>query len=320
MPVGNETLKDPATMDGTTLCPHCNTRFRIAAAQMEAHRGMVRCGHCLHAFDARPGFIPDEPDPQLELPMLNEPAPLPEPAVPMRPDGKTSAGVAAEETAAAETGHPEALDFTEMLAATEGNARPGMPEISGEEARQEMTLAERVAIVPDEMDEAFPASRQRRWPWIAASFLLAILLLAQAAYFFRVELAARLPGLKPALIDACRMLDCSVPLPQHADLMGIESSDLEADPARGNRITLNALLRNRAPYAQAFPDLELTLNDLNDKPLARRMFRPADYLPPAESEQAGLRPNREVAIKLYLDTTDLRPTGYRLVLLYPAAS
>jgi len=111
-----------------------------------------------------------------------------------------------------------------------------------------------------------------------------------------------------------------VPLPQHADLMGIESSDLEADPARENRITLNALLRNRAPYAQAFPNLELTLNDLNDKPLARRVFRPADYLHPPENEQTGLLPNHELAIKLRLDVTELRPTGYRLALLYPAAN
>jgi len=170
------------------------------------------------------------------------------------------------------------------------------------------------------MDEVSPAPRNRRWPWIAGSSLLAVLLLAQAAYFFRVELAARLPGLKPALIDYCRLLACDVPLPQHADLMGIESSDLEADPARENRITLNALLRNRAPYAQAFPNLELTLNDLNDKPLARRVFRPADYLHPPENEQTGLLPNHELAIKLRLDVTELRPTGYRLALLYPAAN
>jgi hypothetical protein len=107
-----------------------------------------------------------------------------------------------------------------------------------------------------------------------------------------------------------------VPLPQHTDLIGIESSELEADPANDNQITLNALLRNRAPYAQAFPNLELTLNDSQDKPLARRMFRPADYLPPTENEASGLPPNHELGIKLHLNTTDLKPSGYRLVLLY----
>jgi Protein of unknown function (DUF3426) len=123
--------------------------------------------------------------------------------------------------------------------------------------------------------------------------------------------------LKPALIGYCRILKCSVPLPQHSDLISIESSGLEADPANENQITLNALLRNRAPYAQAFPNLELTLNDKLDKPLARRMFMPGDYLPQTEIETAGLPPNHEIVINLHLYTTDLRPFGYRLVLLYP---
>lgn len=139
----------------------------------------------------------------------------------------------------------------------------------------------------------------------------------QAAYFFRVELAANLPGLKPALTAYCELLQCTVPLPQKADLVSIESSDLEADPAQLNVIILNALLHNRAPYAQAYPNLELTLTDTQDKVLARRTFRPAEYLKQGEDEKQGLAANRELSVKLNLDTTDLKPSGYRLFLFYP---
>ncbi len=48
-------------MDGTTLCPHCDTRFKVAYTQLDAHQGMVRCGHCREVFDARINFISDEP-------------------------------------------------------------------------------------------------------------------------------------------------------------------------------------------------------------------------------------------------------------------
>ena len=58
-------------------------------------------------------------------------------------------------------------------------------------------------------------------------------------------------------------------------------------------------------------------NDPQEKPLARRIFKPKDYLPPQENEQTGLLPNHEISVKLYLDTADLRPAGYRLVLFYP---
>lgn len=251
-------------MRGTTVCPHCDTRFKISKEQLAAHHGMVRCGHCLLVFDTHTNFTPDQLDLQLELPVLDHPL---------------------------------------------------NPHNSKVAVLQPMTLAEQVAIVRDDNNSEFQVKR-RSWPWAVAALLLLLVLLAQIAYFFRVDLAARLPRLKPSLIGYCRILECSVPLPQHTDLIGIESSELEADPANENQITLNALLRNRAPYAQALPNLELTLNDSQDKPLARRVFIPADYSPPAESESVGLLPNHEVNIKLRLNTTGFKPSGYRLLLLY----
>jgi predicted Zn finger-like uncharacterized protein len=255
-------------MRGTTVCPHCDTRFKVTKAQLEAHHGMVRCGHCLQAFDTRPNYAPDQLDLQLELPILDKPV---------------------------------------------------APHDSKVAVLQPMTLAEQVAFVQDD-DDSEHQRKRRSWPWAIAALLLLIILLAQAAYFFRVDLAARLPGMKPALVSYCMMLKCSLPLPQHTDLIDIESSDLEADPANDNQITLNALLRNRALYAQAFPNLELTLNDTQDKPLARRIFMPEDYLPLAENQATGLLSNHELGIKLRLNTTGLKPSGYRLVLLYSTAN
>lgn len=344
-------------MNGTTLCPHCNTRFKIAEAQLEAHHGMVRCGSCLQAFDARPGFIPDQPSPQLELPILDEPV-APAEELPSDESHVAEAGQAietaeatgeieliekteateeaeppkettseekaasaageamAEEAAPQDSPHDQPLDFN-LPAAIEPEIEVPPPATHATD-RSAQTLAEQIAFVQDEgEDERVPAPQYRRWPWAIAAFLLLLILLAQAAYFFRVDLAARQPGLKPALTAYCQLLRCSVPLPQKTDLMSIESSDLQADPAHENQIILNALLRNRAPYAQAFPNLELTLNDTLDKPLARRTFKPRDYLPPQENELAGLPPNRELSIKLYLNTAELRPTGYRLALYYP---
>ncbi len=251
-------------MQGTTVCPNCDARFKVTKEQLTAHHGMVRCGNCKQAFDVRANFLPDQLDLQLELPILNEPVPA--------------------------TGSKLAV------------LRP-------------MTLAEQVAFVQDD-DAGEHQPDQRILPWAIASFFLLLLVCAQTAYFFRIDLAANLPNLKPVLMKYCKLLNCTLPLPQHSGLIGIESSELGADPANENQITFETLLHNRAPYAQAFPDLELTLNDSQDKPLARRIFTPADYLPPSHNETAGLQPNLDFSIKLRLDTSDLKPSGYRLVLLY----
>jgi predicted Zn finger-like uncharacterized protein len=256
-------MKDFYPGSGTTLCPHCDTRFKITEAQLDAPNGMVRCGYCRRVFDARPNFIPNQPNPQLELPMLDEPIGI----------------------------DPHAIAILQPL-----------------------TLAEQVVIVLDE-ESGKPQPRRLAWQWMIGILLLLLALLAQSAYFFRVDLATRLPALKPALVGYCKLLDCTVPLPQQTELLSIESSGLEADPENEDQIILNALLRNRALFAQAFPSLELTLNDTQDQPIARRVFRPVDYLPPSENEKTGLLPNQEINLKLHLNTSSLKPVGYRLMLV-----
>ncbi len=306
-------------MSGTTLCPHCETRFKIADDQLEAHHGMVRCGQCMQAFDALEGYVSDQPHPQLELPIMGgsdalssaepeaKPVPEPEPAVEVL---TTQTSAILEQISS--VAQPEMTVTDSSPTADTQTAKPHLLP-----AKEQLTLAEQVAILHEADEQPVPVPPKKHFPWRWASAFLILLWLAQAAYFFRVDLAARLPGLKPALVDFCHVLGCSVPLPKKTNLMSIESTELEANPEHENQITLNALLRNRATFAQAYPNLELTLNDIQDKPMVRRIFKPADYLPPLESEQIGLLSNHELSVKLYLKIADFTPTGYRLALFYP---
>ena len=265
-----------AKMSGTTLCPHCGIRFKVAKSQLEAHHGMVRCGHCLQAFDTRPNFAPEEIDPQLELPTLNE----------------------------AEV--PEAQSPTERSEPTAPNSVY---------VQDSQSLVDKINPEPETDDTTF-LSKPRSRLWTIAASLLSITLIVQTIYLFRVELAAHFSYLKPSLVYSCKLLKCTVPLPRNATLMSIESSELKDDPIQRSNVSLNALLRNRATYTQTFPSLELTLTNIQDQAIARRTFKPKDYLPASESETAGFPANMELSISLHLDTTELKPVGYRLVLFY----
>jgi predicted Zn finger-like uncharacterized protein len=195
-----------------------------------------------------------------------------------------------------------------------------IPDVPGLE-EEPVTLAQQVQFVEELTDEVVEAPRKKT-PWLAIflAFLLILGLLAQAVYFFRIEIGASLPGLKPALEDYCALLNCTVALPQNPDLIAIESSELESDPDHPGVVTLHALIHNQAAYAQAFPRLELTLTSLQDQPVARRVFLPKDYLKAGEDEKLGFPAKRDLEIKLHLDTTDLKPAGYRLYLFYPPTS
>lgn len=341
MSVRPQTLS-AAPMNGTTLCPHCATRFRISEAQLGTHHGMVRCGHCLEAFDARPGFVPEQPSPQLDLltdevteTVVEEQAEQGSPGVNDTPDTRPPDEDALPHPAEREAAttfedappdsvnsdesapHDDSLDFSHPVASAEAQDATGtQTDTLTSEEPPEQTLAEQVIVVQDEIEDAPPPERHIA-PWAIAAFVLTLLLIAQAGYFFRVSLAAHLPLLKPALVGYCQLLDCSVPLPQNTELMDIVSSSLVAEPEHEDQITLNVLLRNRAAYSAAFPTLELTLNDKQDRPLARRLFLPEEYLPADENEQAGFAKNHEINLKLRIHIAGLRPEGYRLELFYP---
>ena len=166
------------------------------------------------------------------------------------------------------------------------------------------------------------AARVLVWSLLAAIALCVLAL--QASLHFRTEIGVLLPQSRTYLETACDFLGCEVRLPRRADLMSIESSDLQADGQRTGVIVLNALLRNRAPFAQEFPDLELTLTDQGEHAVIRKVLRPGDYLHEKKAVLAqGMGGGAEEAVRLFLDTGGILATGYQLFLFYhcpPASS
>ena len=182
--------------------------------------------------------------------------------------------------------------------------------------RQAPSVGPGGAPMPEFLAEPQPA-RRRTWLWTLAALLAASALAAQAAYRYRAEIAAFVPEARAPLDAACRWLRCAVLLPRRADLMSLESSDLQADPRREGLIVLNALIRNRSRLPQEYPALELTLTDEAGRPVLRRVLLPADYLEPERSKE-GIAPGGEAALRIYLDSSRTRATSYRLYLFYPA--
>ena len=157
----------------------------------------------------------------------------------------------------------------------------------------------------------------RRWPWVAGSLAALVALVLQAALVFRVELAVLQPESRPTLEFLCEFAGCEVGLPAKVGLVGIEASDLHPDSEHQGRLALAATLKNRAPFAQQFPHLELALTDTVDQAIARKVLAPADYLPAATAIAGGMKPNADTMIALGIDSGGMAASGYRLYLFYP---
>lgn len=186
-------------------------------------------------------------------------------------------------------------------------------------SRDASTPAGRAAPVPDFL-AAEPASRRARWLWALAAVMALVAMTTQVAYRFRAELAAAWPAAREPLREFCRALGCDMSLPRRPELMSIDSSELQAD-ARQGLIVLNAVIRNRARFPQDYPALELTLTDEGDRPVLRRVLSPRDYLERSRAEaltREGIAGGTEAALRVLLDTSRTRATGYRLYLFYPS--
>ena len=282
-------------MSLVTRCPNCGTAFRIQPAQLAARGGRVRCGKCSSIFDAvaslqDQGSAParHERSPQLGLfdPSRRQRA---------SPDMTVQLDMSAAEPAASRAPVKPAP-----------STRPAAPKRNEPEP------------VLDFMLEPPPPTRLR-YLWAFLAVLATAGLAAQAALHFRTEIALQFPQIKPYLVKACAAIGCRVRLPRRPELMSIESSDLQAVPGNGKLIVLNAVIRNRARFAQEYPDLELTLTNENDQAVVRRVLTPADYLAaaPKTAMASGIGPEREAIVRLYFDSSRVRATGYRLYLFFP---
>lgn len=275
-----------------TRCPHCETTFRVTSEQLTARQGSVRCGSCREVFNALESLADEMP-----AGIVHEPLPVAE----------------ADFAAVAEV-EPELPAAPEVAAAEPVPEPEPESEPEPEEPVDAPAAAEADEALPDEEVWA-DAPAPRRWPWalgLAASLLLAAI---QLVYIFRVEIAVLSPELRPTLAAACELVGCAVPLPHKPELLGIETSDLA--PAEGERLLLTATLKNRAPFAQEYPHLELSLTDTQDAALLRKVLTPADYLPAAQTPAGGFAARGEVAVKLNFEARGVPAIGYRLYLFYP---
>ena len=218
----------------------------------------------------------------------------------------------APEAARAEPSPQLGLFDAGARASAPGARHPARP------ALRRRTLADEGPLPEFLEDEPPPARFALVW---GLGALLALAALAgQLAYQYRTELATLVPPAKPYLQQACALIGCEVRLPRQLELLSIESSDLQADKRGESLIVLNAVIRNRASFAQELPSLELTLTDAEERAVVRRVLHPADYLPGRgrAALEAGIAPGAEAALRMHFDTGDVRATGYRLYLFFPA--
>lgn len=341
-------------MRDITHCPNCQTQFFVSEDQLKQHGGLVRCGQCLHVFNAKEQFVPTGKPTSVDTTSAKE---------------ATAETVTPTFTPAnqAEQSSWPSIDttFTAPIQnaprpETEPESHAGQQPITSEidsvltsdQATSIMTHTGALAELPHEpssIAEYTPNDTSKlnfsrhalqdasasefnelakhtkhgvkhkiinRWIWALAISLLVLTAVAQSAYFLRNSIASYYPNLKPLLLQACQHLGCRIELPKQIEWMIIDDSDMQEDLEHAGVMHLSSSLFNKASFVQAYPNLELTLTDTDDNPVLRRIFKPVEYLPPKTDISSGFGAGNEVKIKLAITTPDIVVAGYRLYINY----
>lgn len=123
---------------------------------------------------------------------------------------------------------------------------------------------------------------------------------------------AQQPLLRPLLVQTCGFLDCAVPIRRNSALIDLADTGIISHPTRPGALRVTLALNNRAPYDQPYPTISLSLTDRTGTVIARKSYRPGDYLSKAE---LNLRSRVLTPVELDLVSPPIAAVGYEVGLL-----
>ncbi|MHC6227614.1 DUF3426 domain-containing protein [Pseudomonas sp. X10] len=196
-----------------------------------------------------------------------------------------------------------AHDDDDLIDAPEERLEPGLAASASRPSRKEPLID----LVDDPLQLGWQKPRpnwRRRLLW-GALVLVAAGLLAVQYIWYHFDEMARQDQFRPWFQQFCPTLGCTVP--SRVDIDRIRSSNLvvRSHPDFKGALIVDAIIYNRAPFAQPFPLLELRFADLNGQLIASRRFKPSEYLS-GELAGRGEMPS-QTPIHIALDILDPGP-------------
>lgn len=165
---------------------------------------------------------------------------------------------------------------------------------------------------PLQLDWQQPKKPWGRWIGWGLLNLLAAGALAGQYVVYHFEELARQDRYRPWFETLCPEIGCT--LPSKVDIAQVRSTNLvvRSHPQYMDALMVDAILYNRAPFAQPFPLLELRFADLNGQLIASSRFRPSEYLSGELAGRDEMPPQTPIHISLEIKDPGSRAVNYSL--------
>jgi predicted Zn finger-like uncharacterized protein len=317
-------------------CPACHTSYRVVPDQLRISDGWVRCGQCGEIFDAsqrlnesgtaqaatlfqEPADTPAQTDELLpqNAALLDQTRVRYESAA-FNPGDAVVLGVENpnnHEALATRSASESLWESAVLLVKPSPESDAAEPMATGSESKIEPVS---FMLAPAGSSGTLHRTRSMSWWGLGAALVLG--LLAQGLHRERDQLAAFAPELKPVMQSVCDVLGCRVsPLQRIEDLV-IDSAGFHQ--VGQDTFELRLVLKNMSRFELALPAIELTLTDMADQPVLRRIFTPVELGGATGGATGGaVAAAGDWSVSVYLrvsaEAAGVRALGYRLLAFYP---
>ncbi len=140
--------------------------------------------------------------------------------------------------------------------------------------------------------------------------LLFLLALGQFAWLERDRLL-EYPQARTMLQQICQLANCKLPVRRDLGEFRVLSRRVGSHPEVKNALRVKVDFANQASFAQPYPQLLLSLFDINEVLAARRLFTPEEYLGHPQSGHSLLQPGQKVSVEMGLDDPGETLTGFK---------
>jgi len=151
--------------------------------------------------------------------------------------------------------------------------------------------------------------RALAWSMIVLTFLGVIV---SQLVWVQFDKFAKIPQLRPFYEKGCELSGCT--LPPLMDMSAIDSRKLvvKTNPANRSELVVDAVIINRAAFAQPFPAVVLTFADLNGQEVTQRVFNPADYLADQGTQLREMPPQTPIRIAIAIQDPGQTAVSYNI--------
>lgn len=298
--------------------------FKVVPDQLRVSDGWVRCGQCNEVFDANLNLQsdtghpisapahgaehqPDAPSIKSATELLTVPDPqeylVDDPFLAVNPHALhlepevVPDRLGEPQLDAADSANPEGSqpNFTEVRASPDGEGEP--------------------SFLQSKAVSSIWSRRSVRSLLMFLCLALCVILVLQFVLQERDRIVAIAPATQPVMDALCRVTGCTVAPFRSIESVVIDSSSFTK--VRLDVYRLSLTLKNTAHVSVATPALELTLTDMQDQAVIRRVFMATDFGAKSPMMEPGVELSVSLPISMKLTGSNERISGYRLLMFYP---